>query len=118
MPQPDSAPPSYEASQASTSSTQPPPYHNWQDAVPDTSIFPPPPISAFYVSGTGNASADDADRAHEFCNQTPLWTPVLPSSSVWNEVNTHNIRPVQPPEFHGRLSTPSRGQVEGLFFGS
>lgn len=28
-------------------------------------------------------------------------------------MNTHNIRPVQPPEFHGRLSTPSRGKWNG-----
>ncbi|CAI7625117.1 unnamed protein product [Penicillium manginii] len=107
------APPSYEDSLASSTSPtqiQPPPYHNWQEAVPDTSILPPPPVSGYYSSGTGNASATDADRAHDFCNTTPLWTPVLPSQTVWNETNTHSIRPIQPREFHGKLTTPSKGQ--------
>ncbi|KAJ5979969.1 hypothetical protein N7481_007267 [Penicillium waksmanii] len=113
------APPSYEDSQMASSSAsasapvQPPPYHNWQEAVPDTTVFPPPPISGYYSSGTGNASASDADRAHQFCDSTPLWTPVLPSSTVWNEVHTHDIRPVQPREFNGKLTTTSRGHWKG-----
>ncbi|KAJ5734169.1 hypothetical protein N7493_002955 [Penicillium malachiteum] len=86
-------PPSYEAS--SSDQGDPPPYHNWQEAVPDTSIFPPPPISGYYSSGTGNANIDDADRAHQFCDQTPLWIPSNPSEAVYSAVQYHDLRPVR-----------------------
>ena len=88
----------------------PPPYHNWQDAVPDTSIYPPPPVTSYLYSGTGNASEDDAVRAHDFCNGMPLWNPERPSSTVYNTVQVHDLKPVQPREFHGQLSTTNPGK--------
>ncbi|KAF7712388.1 Uncharacterized protein PECH_003281 [Penicillium ucsense] len=93
--------------------SDPPPYHNWQEAVPDTSIFPPPPISGYYSSGTGNASSDDAQRAHEFCDHTPLWLPVVPSNPVYQAVAQHDLRPVQQREYVGQL-TPT---APGYWFG-
>lgn len=97
-------PPSYEAQ------ADPPPYHNWQDAVPDTSVFPPPPVAGFYASGTGNASSDDAERAHDFCNNTPLWLPVQPSAAVYNTVAQHDLRPVRQHEFLGELHPAGLGR--------
>ncbi|KAJ5605093.1 hypothetical protein N7510_010247 [Penicillium lagena] len=93
-----SAPPSYDESQAQHKA---PPYHNWQEAIPDTATFPPPPVSGYYASGTGNASSDDADRAHAFCDNTPLWKPVRPSPAVYRAVQEYDIRPVQPRELSG-----------------
>ncbi|KAJ5128421.1 hypothetical protein N7526_006587 [Penicillium atrosanguineum] len=106
-------PPSYEASQSSarfpnTQREDLPPYHNWQEAVPDTSTFPPPPISGYYCSGTGNASEDDAQRAHDFCDNTPLWPPERPSPTVYASVSEHDIRPVLQKEFIGELSLLGR----------
>lgn len=115
-------PPSYEASQQSPlhfprqgqeQQGDLPPYHNWQEAVPDTSTFPPPPITGYYCSGTGNASTDDAERAHDFCTNTPLWTPVRPSPTVSSSVREHDIRPVQPREFIGELVPTARGRWWG-----
>ncbi|KAJ5175517.1 uncharacterized protein N7482_001394 [Penicillium canariense] len=91
----------------------PPPYHNWQEAVPDTSVFPPPPISGHFSSGTGNASSDDAQRAHDFCDSTPLWVPVMPSSTVYTAVATHDLRPVQQREFAGELGSTATGRWLG-----
>lgn len=91
----------------------PPPYHNWQEAVPDTSVFPPPPISGNYSSGTGNASADDAQRAHNFCDSTPLWLPVVPSAAVYTSVAKHDLRPVQHREFAGQLTPTAPGRWIG-----
>lgn len=91
----------------------PPPYHNWQEAVPDTSVFPPPPISGHYSSGTGNASADDAQRAHDFCDSTPLWLPVVPSAAVYSSVVNHDLRPVQQREFAGELTPTAPGRWFG-----
>ncbi|KAI9039248.1 SSH4 family protein [Aspergillus affinis] len=105
-------PPSYEAANRSSggiADANPPPYHNWQEAVPDTATFPPPPITGHYFSGTGNASSDDAERAHDFCDGTPLYNPVMPSHAVYSTVQRHDVRPVQPPEFAGQLRLSSQG---------
>ncbi|KAJ5659071.1 hypothetical protein N7507_005522 [Penicillium longicatenatum] len=91
----------------------PPPYHNWQEAVPDTSIFPPPPVSGYYSSGTGNASSDDAEKAHAFCNNTPLYIPAQPSEAVYSAVQHHDIRPVKANEYNGILQSTGQGKWHG-----
>ncbi|KAJ5951763.1 uncharacterized protein N7479_010176 [Penicillium vulpinum] len=120
--QPHDSPPSYDASQQSwgnydiqphTSASDPPPYHNWQEAVPDTATFPPPPIAGYLISGTGNASEDDAQRAHDFCNSVPLWLPTEPSSAVYHDVQNHDLRPVQPTELRGHVSAVAPGHWRG-----
>ncbi|KGO77119.1 hypothetical protein PITC_023610 [Penicillium italicum] len=116
-------PPSYDASQYSwgISGTQPqthasgnqPPYHNWQEAVPDTATFPPPPITGYLISGTGNASEDDAQRAHDFCDSVPLWLPTQPSTAVYHDVQAYDLRPVHPAELRGNVSAVARGHWRG-----
>lgn len=44
----------------------PPPYHNWQEQVPDTATLPPPPAISRFASDTGNASEDDAGGRNHF----------------------------------------------------
>lgn len=115
-------PPSYEAASSSTPGQQgqgqgdPPPYHNWQEAVPDTSVFPPPPVTGYYSSGSGNASSDDAERAHDFCDHTPLWIPSQPSEAVYSSVQYHDLRPVQQREYRGDLRLTGRGKWWGRTF--
>ncbi|KAL2824739.1 hypothetical protein BDW59DRAFT_146984 [Aspergillus cavernicola] len=99
---PQEPPPGYNASD--TSYGPPPPYHNWQEAVPDTSILPPPPIGGNYNSNTGNASTDDAKRAHEFCDRNVLYRPAHPSAVVYSTVQRHDIGPVPAAEFRGSIS--------------
>lgn len=121
------APPTYYAPQSQLSSgpivhsyphdgqpeASPPPYHNWQDAVPDTSTFPPPPVAGYFCSSTGNASSGDADRAHDFCDRMPLWRPMKPSAAVYSSVQKHDLRPVRPREFRGELFTIGQGRWKG-----
>lgn len=119
-------PPSYQDIQPSSSrlpspaqgfagvpESNPPPYHNWQEAVPDTTTFPPPPVTSYFNSNTGNASSDDAERAHAFCDNTPLWKPVKPSPAVLQSVQQHDLRPMLSTEFRGELSPISNGQWKG-----
>ncbi|KAJ5457583.1 hypothetical protein N7475_008971 [Penicillium sp. IBT 31633x] len=121
-------PPSYDASQASQTSwtgipghsqhqpqaeANPPPYHNWQEAVPDTATFPPPPIQGYLISGTGNAPENDAERAHDLCNSVPLWLPTKPSPAVYHDVQAHDLRPVHPRELRGQVSAVARGRWRG-----
>ncbi|KAJ1707443.1 hypothetical protein COH20_012700 [Aspergillus flavus] len=90
-----------------------PPYLNWQEAVPDTASFPPPPALGFLSSRNGNASRDDAERAHEFCDKFPLHLPVKPSATVYTCVQEHDLRPVLPKEFHGTFALVSQGYWKG-----
>lgn len=112
MYKPPPAPPPeyYDASQLDEN---PPPYHNWQEAVPDTATFPPPPIRGYLSSGTGNASSDDAERAHDFCDRTPLWRPTKPSPVVYGSVEKGNLHPVRPREFNGELLHVGKGRWRG-----
>ncbi|KAL4869642.1 hypothetical protein BDV12DRAFT_167355 [Aspergillus spectabilis] len=101
-------PPGYHASGPDSAheltNSEPPPYHNWQEAVPDTTAFPPPPISGNFHSNTGNASTDEADRAHEFCDRNLLYRPAQPPVVVYNSVKSYDIGPVPPGEFRGSIS--------------
>lgn len=119
----DEPPPSYEASQQSSSCPPGqqgdfPPYHNWQEAVPDTSTFPPPPIAGYYCSGTGNASSDDAQRAHDFCDNTPLWIPTRPPPALYSSVQEHNVSLAWSQNYrsNGHLSQVARGRWRGRTF--
>ncbi|KAJ6121425.1 hypothetical protein N7512_003890 [Penicillium capsulatum] len=82
-------PPSYDASQTTGHGGDPPPYHNWQDAVPDTS------------------------QAHVFCNETPLWLPVKPSPAVYSTVQHHDLRPVRQRQYRGDLVPTGPGRWSG-----
>ncbi|KAF5866813.1 hypothetical protein ETB97_009972 [Aspergillus alliaceus] len=115
-------PPDYHASHLPSYSGQgaivghgskPPPYHNWQDAVPDTSTLPPPPVMGLLSSNSGNASRDDAERAHEFCDKVPLHLPVKPSVAVYSSAQDLDFRPVVPGDFHGTFATVARGRWKG-----
>ncbi|KAJ5273922.1 hypothetical protein N7478_009047 [Penicillium angulare] len=109
-------PPSYEAAANTNHQGDPPPYHNWQEAVPDTSVFPPPPVSGYYSSGAGNASSDEAERAHQFCDNTPLWIPSRPSEAVYSSVQHHDLRPVRQREYAGDLQLTNPGKWRGRTF--
>ena len=122
-------PPSYQSIQGESSSashdplskkayaaapeSNPPPYHNWQEAVPDTTTFPPPPVAGYLSSNAGNAPTDDAERAHQFCDTTPLWKPVKPSEAVFRTVQERDLRPVLSTGYRGTLSPVSRGRWHG-----
>ncbi|KAG8157010.1 hypothetical protein KVR01_013232 [Diaporthe batatas] len=56
----------------------PPPQHNWQDAVPDTSGFPPPPalFSGWDQSPATNASEGQAEAGEAWCARWPLSAPL------------------------------------------
>ncbi|KAL4897397.1 hypothetical protein BDV59DRAFT_167621 [Aspergillus ambiguus] len=107
------APPSYEASQSYEIARDPPPYHNWQEAVPDTATLPPPPSSLNYFSNTGNASSDDADRAHEYCDKHPLYRAVRPSAPVYLSVQERDLQPITSNAFQGSITPHPQGRWKG-----
>lgn len=97
---PDEAPPAYyDASRQNDPSS----YHNWQEVVPEAPDFPPPAFPIHDFSSTGNATGEDAERASEFCERYPLLRPTNPSRAAYEAVQNHNLRPVPPREFKGKV---------------
>lgn len=78
------------------------PQHNWQEAVPDTSGFPPPPdiFSGWDHSPATNASADQAEAGEAWCRRYPL-SPPLDLSRAEPGLRQRGIVP--------RLITPPAG---------
>lgn len=50
--------------------------HDWESAVPDNSLLPPPPMLGWDSSPTNNASESDADRGLAWCARHPLIKPI------------------------------------------
>ncbi|KAM0329216.1 hypothetical protein ACHAQA_004516 [Verticillium albo-atrum] len=80
--------------------------HNWQHAVPDTSLFPPPPafFSGFERSPANNASEQEAEAGRAWCDQYPLIQPVPLPLQAHQALGTHNINLMQPQGFRGTLA--------------
>ena len=91
--------------------SEPPPYHDWQNAVPDNSLLPPPPGFGHDFSPTANASADDFRRAQAWCRAYPLWTPRPLSRDQMNQIWAHSHTIVKQPPYIGDVmpNNPDRG---------
>lgn len=100
------APPTYDSSY---------PQHDWQAAVPDTSLFPPPPsiFSGFYVSPTSNATEEEAIAGEEWCEQYPLTPPLVLDDVSKGALHFHNIRLMEPVGFNGKLTWLGQGHWYG-----
>lgn len=100
------APPTYDASS---------PQHDWQAAVPDTSLFPPPPaiFSGFYQSPTSNATEDEAEAGEAWCASYPLTAPLQLDDASKGALHFHNIRLMEPVGFNGRLTWLEQGRWYG-----
>ncbi|KAH7155554.1 hypothetical protein B0J13DRAFT_545818 [Dactylonectria estremocensis] len=104
--QPPSGPPPPDSKQ---------PQHDWEVAVPDTSLFPPPPalFSGFDKSPTSNASEEEAIAGEEWCAQYSLTRPIVLDQVAGKALEAGNIRLIQPAGFNGKLEWLSPGRWEG-----
>lgn len=100
------APPTYDSSSAQ---------HDWQAAVPDTSLFPPPPaiFSGFYRSPTSNATEEEAEAGEAWCSSYPLTAPLELDDASKGALHFHNIRLMEPVGFNGRLTWLEQGRWYG-----
>ncbi|RAL04377.1 SSH4 family protein [Aspergillus ibericus CBS 121593] len=83
-----------------------------QETVPNTA-FPPPPVAGLFCSSTGNASCGDAERAHKFCEEFPLYRPVKPFDAMYSSVQRYDLCPSRSPEFCGNISVVDQGRWRG-----
>ncbi|KAJ2903102.1 hypothetical protein MKZ38_010440 [Zalerion maritima] len=58
---------------------QQPPKHDWESAVPDTALLPPPPsfFSGRDASPVSNATKEEADQGEEWCERFPIMEPPM-----------------------------------------
>ena len=80
--------------------------HDWQTAVPDTTLFPPPPaiFSGYYQSPTSNATEQEAEAGEEWCQQHPLAAPMALDQASKGALHFNNFRIMEPAGFNGKLT--------------
>ncbi|KAF4125057.1 hypothetical protein GMORB2_3896 [Geosmithia morbida] len=90
--------------------SEPPPYtessHDWQTAVPDTSLFPPPPaiFSGYDASPATNASEEEARLGEQWCEDHPLSEGSVLTVDTAGSSSIRTIRLMEPAGFKGQLT--------------
>ncbi|KAL6876755.1 hypothetical protein J3F83DRAFT_726991 [Trichoderma novae-zelandiae] len=89
--------------------------HDWQSAVPDTSLFPPPPLifSGYDRSPANNATEEEAEAGEAWCRQFPLVPPMVLDEPGKAALYSNNIRLMEPAGFNGTLKWLGPGHWEG-----
>jgi hypothetical protein len=110
---PPYAPPSYAppTTSASSPTSNPPPYHDWQ-SVPDTSeLPPPPPFTAAHPNATSihNAPYSAAAAGHAFCASNPPFTPSLPTPKIYAASLAGRTGLQAAPSFKGKVELKATG---------
>ncbi|PTB37496.1 hypothetical protein M441DRAFT_60699 [Trichoderma asperellum CBS 433.97] len=95
--------------------SQPSKSHDWQAAVPDTSLFPPPPMifSGYDASPANNATEAEAEAGEEWCRQYPMVRPIVLDQPGKNALQSNNFRLLEPAGFNGSLNFLAPGHWEG-----
>ncbi|KAI0452701.1 hypothetical protein F5B21DRAFT_482666 [Xylaria acuta] len=89
--------------------------HDWEIAVPDTSLLPPPPsfFSGFDRSPANNATEEEAEAGERWCREFPLSSPLQVAPLELNAMNTGNINMFAPPFYKGTLNREAVGVWRG-----
>ncbi|KAI1192780.1 hypothetical protein F5X97DRAFT_316273 [Nemania serpens] len=90
--------------------------HDWELAVPDTSLLPPPPsfFNGFDRSPANNATEEEAEAGEHWCRQFPLSNPLQVAPRELNAINSGNINMFAPPFYRGTLDRLLVGVWRGV----
>jgi hypothetical protein len=112
-----SGPPPHRIAEAFAPPPGPPPsqepYHDWQTAVPDTSLLPPPPSLGNDRSSANNATAQQAEQGHAWCDQHPITGPITFPEAALEALVKGEIGVIKPRTFQGNLDRPRPGVWAG-----
>ncbi|XMA18216.1 hypothetical protein WAI453_011007 [Rhynchosporium graminicola] len=89
------------------------PYHDWQNAVPDTSLLPPPPSMGNQASSTNNATEQQAELGEIWCTQNPMTGPVTYPEAALEAIAKGEIGVIRPRDYQGNLERPRPGVWAG-----
>ncbi|RDW72964.1 putative spry-containing protein [Coleophoma cylindrospora] len=89
------------------------PYHDWQTAVPDTSLLPPPPSLGNQQSRTNNATEQEAEQGEAWCQQNPMLGPTSLGYEAMQALNSGNIGVIRPRPYVGDLERLRAGIWKG-----
>ncbi|KAL3425159.1 SPRY domain-containing protein [Phlyctema vagabunda] len=89
------------------------PYHDWQTAVPDTSLLPPPPSLGNQHSRTNNASEQEAEQGEMWCQQNPLLGPATLQYDAVQAMQAGNIGIMKPRSMKGDVDRARAGVWSG-----
>lgn len=113
----DFAPPPDPPPDHSASGGQPsqPKLHNWEEAVPDTSLFPPPPafFSGFDRSPAHNATEAEANAGEAWCEAHPMAPPQPLDDAALVALRDSNFRLIPPAGYAGELTWLGKGRWKG-----
>ncbi|KAI9047437.1 hypothetical protein LZ554_008156 [Drepanopeziza brunnea f. sp. 'monogermtubi'] len=117
---PPGPPPSHSQSHPQSYDAPPPgppppqePYHDWQTAVPDTSLLPPPPSMGNQRSTTNNATEEQAELGEIWCTQNPMTSPVTFPQAALEAIDRGDIGVIRPRDYKGSLERPRPGVWAG-----
>ncbi|KFX95510.1 hypothetical protein V490_03810, partial [Pseudogymnoascus sp. VKM F-3557] len=99
---PDGPPPSHKPEEAV-------PYHDWQTAVPDTSLLPPPPSFGEDRSSANNATQSEADRGETWCRARPLIAPAQLTQATISAVDDGFVDLMRPSQYVGSVQKSRKG---------
>ncbi|KAM3078208.1 hypothetical protein ACMFMG_002495 [Clarireedia jacksonii] len=89
------------------------PYHDWQTAVPDTSLLPPPPSLGHQRSSANNATEEEALQGKAWCEQNPLGAAIQFPQAALESLAAGNIGVIKPRSYNGDLTTLRPGVWAG-----
>lgn len=91
------------------------PYHDWQAAVPDTSLLPPPPsfFSGNQRSATNNATEQEAEQGEAWCASNPMTQPIVFPEAALEALQKGEIGVIKPRNYQGYLGRPRPGVWAG-----
>jgi hypothetical protein len=88
-------------------------YHDWQTAVPDTSLLPPPPSLGNRESRTNNATRRQAEQGESWCRANPLIRPVSLPHEALLALENGEMGVVKPRGYRGELKHSRPGVWAG-----